>query len=82
MSKRTTLKKVWPFAVSAFFAVVFVQVLAKVALAADNEATAPDLLSSLAIFKIFVYGSIAGLAVATLCILGVWLKEIKDGSVW
>lgn len=80
--KPSWLRRVWPFAASALFAVVFVQVLAKVAIAAEGETTSPNLLSSLGIFNIFVYGSIAGLTVATLCILGVWFSEMKSGSVW
>jgi hypothetical protein len=82
MFRSMTLRRIWPFTASAFFAVVFVQVLAKVALATEGELVGPQLLSSQAIFNIFVYGSIAGLTVATFCILGVWFSEMKSGSVW
>lgn len=82
MFKRTTFKKLWSFAVSGFLAVVMIQVLSKVAIAANERVAKPDLLSSLAIFKILIYGSIAALTIATVCIIGVWLKEIKNGSVW
>jgi hypothetical protein len=82
MIRLTLFRKFWVWIVSAFFAVVFVQVLAKVAIATEAESNSPDLLSSLGIFNIFVYGSIAGLTVATLCILAVWFNEMKSGSVW
>lgn len=75
-------KRRWPFALSALFAVVFVQVLAGMAIATTGESSSPDLLSSLGVFNIFVYGSIIGLTIATLCILAVWFGEMKNGSVW
>ena len=61
---------------------LFLRILTGVALAADAEGDVPTWLASLGAFNLFVYGSMIGLTIATLAIVGVWLKEVAQKTVW
>lgn len=43
---------------------------------------APELLISEGLFTLLVYGSTIGVGVTVAVIIGIWLKELKNKSVW
>lgn len=61
---------------------LFLRILTGVAWAADAEGDIPTWLATLGTFNLFVYGSMIGLTIATLAIVGVWLKEVAQKTVW
>lgn len=82
MDIRIKFQKLWIYSFSALFTVVVLQTLGSLALATDGEASGPSQLASLGIFNLFVYGSMVGLTISTLAIIGIWVKEMKDKTVW
>lgn len=44
--------------------------------------TAPNLLASLGLLRLIVYGSLAGLALAVVVLLLIWWHEWRSGKAW
>ena len=51
----------------------------KQALAAEN---APVWVADLSLFRLLVFGSLAGLALAVIALLLIWFQEWRKGDIW